>query len=79
MLSILNRLPTSFLRFLDAALTRMRIALDLRIAIWAVLYSRATREAGQRVADSAARRAELDKLARSVPEFTGWSCAVGDA
>ena len=80
MLSLLNRLPSLVLRLLDRALSGLRVARDTRIAIWAVLYSRAEREVAKRREQSRADRlAELDALARTVPEFHGWSCAVGEA
>ena len=78
--SILNALPSSVLRFLAFSLEGLRFARDLRLAIWAVLYSRAEREVAKRREQSRAERlAELDALARTVPEFHGWSCAVGEA
>lgn len=86
MLAILNTLPSSLLRFLAAALHDLRPLLDnrltgrrlaeVRIAIWIVLSDRARHEAEAQRAD---RLAELDALARTVPEFRGWSCAVGEA
>lgn len=80
MLAILNALPSPVLRFLAFSLEGLRFARDLRLAIWAVLFSRAERDAEERRAQTRAERlAELHPLAREVPEFTGWSCAVGEA
>lgn len=86
MLAILNALPSSVLRFLAAALHDLRPLLDnrhtgrrlaeVRIAIWIVLSDRAHHEAEVRRAE---RLAELHTLAREVPEYHGWSCAVGEA
>lgn len=77
MLTILNALPSTVLRFLALSLEGLRFARDTRLAIWAVLYSRAEQEAAKRRAQTRAERhAELRNLASA---YSGWSCAVGEA